>query len=115
MDWGQRRSAPGTRKLGQKFWHYLRRTETVSHMGFVAQRPTMRSNCRLARAEAVAASLWEVRRACAWHVAAGRLEIVAKIPAGPSYGDLRFNPCWDDLRGDKRFDKIVAAAKAASR
>jgi TolB-like protein len=44
-----------------------------------------------------------------------QLEIVAKIPAGPSYGDLRFNPCWDDLRGDKRFDKIVAAAKAASK
>ncbi len=44
-----------------------------------------------------------------------QLEIVAKIPAGPSYGDLRFNPCWDDLRGDKRFDTIVAAAKAASR
>ena len=44
-----------------------------------------------------------------------QLEIVAKIPAGPTYGDLRFNPCWDYLRGDKRFDKIVAAAKAASR
>jgi tetratricopeptide (TPR) repeat protein len=44
-----------------------------------------------------------------------QLETVAKIPAGPTYGDLRFNPCWDDLRGDKRFDKIVAAAKAASR
>jgi serine/threonine protein kinase/cytochrome c-type biogenesis protein CcmH/NrfG len=44
-----------------------------------------------------------------------QLEIVAKIPAGPTYGDLRFNPCWDDLRGDKRFDKIVAAAKAASK
>jgi TolB-like protein len=44
-----------------------------------------------------------------------QLEIVAKIPYGPSYGDLKFNPCWDDLRGDKRFDKIVAAAKAASR
>ena len=44
-----------------------------------------------------------------------QLEIVAKIPAGPSYGDLRFNPCWDSLRGDKRFDKIVAAAKAACR
>jgi eukaryotic-like serine/threonine-protein kinase len=43
-----------------------------------------------------------------------QLEIVAKIPAGPSYGDLRFNPCWDSLRGDKRFDEIVAAAKAAS-
>jgi hypothetical protein len=44
-----------------------------------------------------------------------QLEIVATIPAGPSYGDLRFNPCWDSLRGDPRFDKIVAAAKAASR
>jgi hypothetical protein len=44
-----------------------------------------------------------------------QLEIVATIPAGPSYGDLRFNPCWDSLRGDKCFDKIVAAAKAASR
>jgi TolB-like protein len=44
-----------------------------------------------------------------------QLEKVAKIPAGPTYGDLRFNPCWDDLRGDPRFDKIVAAAKAASR
>jgi TolB-like protein/thioredoxin-like negative regulator of GroEL len=44
-----------------------------------------------------------------------QLEIIATIPAGATYGDLRFNPCWDDLRGDKRFDKIVAAAKAASR
>jgi hypothetical protein len=44
-----------------------------------------------------------------------QLESVAKIPAHPPYGDLRFNPCWDPLRGDKRFDKIVAAAKAASR
>jgi eukaryotic-like serine/threonine-protein kinase len=45
-----------------------------------------------------------------------QLEIVATLPGlGPTYGDLRFNPCWDDLRGDKRFDKIVAAAKAATR
>jgi TolB-like protein/predicted Ser/Thr protein kinase len=44
-----------------------------------------------------------------------QLEIVAKIPAGPTYGDLRFNPCWDSLRGDPRFDKIVVAAKAASK
>jgi serine/threonine protein kinase len=45
-----------------------------------------------------------------------QLEIVATIPGlAPTYGDLRFNPCWDSLRGDKRFDKIVAAAKAASR
>jgi tetratricopeptide (TPR) repeat protein len=44
-----------------------------------------------------------------------QLEIVATIPAGPPYGDLKFNPCWDSLRGDPRFDKIVAAAKAAGR
>jgi serine/threonine-protein kinase len=44
-----------------------------------------------------------------------QLEIVATVPAGVTYGDLRFNPCWDSLRGDPRFDKIVAAAKAASK
>jgi tetratricopeptide (TPR) repeat protein len=45
-----------------------------------------------------------------------QLETVATLPSYvPTYGDLRFNPCWDDLRGDKRFDKIVAAARAANR
>ena len=44
-----------------------------------------------------------------------QLEIIAKIPAGPSYGELRFDPTWDSLRGDSRFEKIVAslAPKAA--
>ena len=56
----------------------------------------------------------------AWTGERGRaleqLEKVATLPGyGPTYGDLRFNPCWDDLRGDPRFDKIIAAAKAASR
>ena len=44
-----------------------------------------------------------------------QLESIATIPAGPPYGDLLLNPCWDSLRGDKRFNEIVAAAKAASR
>jgi eukaryotic-like serine/threonine-protein kinase len=45
-----------------------------------------------------------------------QLEKVATIPGlGPTYGDLRFNPCWDSLRGDPRFDKIVTSAKAAGR
>jgi hypothetical protein len=45
-----------------------------------------------------------------------QLEIVATIPGlGPTYGDLLLNPCWDDLRGEKRFDKVVAAAKATSK
>ena len=38
-----------------------------------------------------------------------RLEIVSKLPYGPSYGELRFDPEWDSLRGDPRFEKIVAS------
>jgi TolB-like protein/predicted Zn-dependent protease len=49
-----------------------------------------------------------------------QLEKVATVPGVlgglvPTYGDLLLNPCWDDLRGDPHFDKILAAAKAASR
>jgi hypothetical protein len=45
-----------------------------------------------------------------------QLEKIAAPPGcGPASGDLLLNPCWDDLRGDPRFDKIVAAAKAASK
>jgi serine/threonine protein kinase/tetratricopeptide (TPR) repeat protein len=36
-----------------------------------------------------------------------QLEIIAKIPAGPTYGELRFDPTWDPLRGDPRFEKII--------
>ena len=49
-----------------------------------------------------------------------QLEKIATIPGVlggfvVTYGNLRFNPCWDDLRGDPRFDRIVAAAKATSK
>lgn len=48
-----------------------------------------------------------------------QLEKAATIPGALdqalTYGDLRFNPCWDDLRSDPRFDGIVAACKAASK
>ena len=50
---------------------------------------------------------------CAWagetDLALERLEAVSKIPGGPSYGELRLNPMWDPLRGDPRFEKIVAS------
>ncbi|PYK78855.1 MAG: hypothetical protein DME37_09645, partial [Verrucomicrobia bacterium] len=50
---------------------------------------------------------------CAWagerELALEHLEVVARIPGGPSYGDLRLNPMWDPLRGDRRFEKIVAS------
>jgi predicted Zn-dependent protease len=39
-----------------------------------------------------------------------QLATLAKIPSGPDPGDLKFNPAWDVLRGDARFDEIVASA-----
>jgi TolB-like protein/class 3 adenylate cyclase/Flp pilus assembly protein TadD len=38
-----------------------------------------------------------------------RLEEAAKLPGFLSYGQLRLQPYWDSLRGDPRFEKIVAS------
>lgn len=50
---------------------------------------------------------------CAWagqrELALEHLTVAARIPGGPSYGDLRLSPLWDPLRGDPRFEKIVAS------
>jgi len=50
---------------------------------------------------------------CAWagerELALKQLEVVTKVPGGPSYGELRLDPMWDPLRGDPRFEKIVAS------
>jgi TolB-like protein/Tfp pilus assembly protein PilF/class 3 adenylate cyclase len=35
----------------------------------------------------------------------------ARLPYGPSAGELKLNPVWDDLRSDPRYDKIVADAE----
>ncbi len=37
-----------------------------------------------------------------------QLTIAAKLPGFLSYGELRLHPYWDPLRGDPRFEKIVA-------
>jgi tetratricopeptide (TPR) repeat protein len=37
------------------------------------------------------------------------LATAAKVPGYLSYGELRLDPIWDPLRGDPRFDKIVAS------
>jgi len=37
-----------------------------------------------------------------------RLMFLAKTPGGPDYGQLKFDPAWDAVRGDARFAKIVA-------
>ena len=38
-----------------------------------------------------------------------QLAIAARMPGPLSYGQLRLHPYWDPLRGDPRFDKIVAS------
>ena len=41
--------------------------------------------------------------------ALAQLNDAVKIPGYLSYGELRLDPVWDPLRGDPRFQKIVAA------
>jgi serine/threonine protein kinase/Tfp pilus assembly protein PilF len=38
-----------------------------------------------------------------------QLALSTRIPAGVSYGELKLDPQWDDLRGDPRFETIVAS------
>jgi tetratricopeptide (TPR) repeat protein len=37
------------------------------------------------------------------------LEYSAQVPGGIAYGELKLDPVWDPLRGDPRFEKIVAS------
>ena len=50
---------------------------------------------------------------CAWtgerELSLGQLEALTKTPGYHTYGDLRLSPLWDPLRGDPRFEKIVAS------
>ncbi|HYK50862.1 MAG TPA: tetratricopeptide repeat protein [Terriglobales bacterium] len=50
---------------------------------------------------------------CAWtgerDQAIQQLQTLARLPAGISYGEIRLDPFWDPLRGDPRFEKIVAS------
>ncbi len=39
------------------------------------------------------------------------LEPLSRNPAGAPYGELRFDPAWDALRGNPRFEQLVAAMK----
>lgn len=40
-----------------------------------------------------------------------QLEMLARIPSDINYGELRFNPEWDNLRGDPRFEKLIASLR----
>jgi hypothetical protein len=43
-----------------------------------------------------------------------QLKHAAAIPGDVSYGQLRLHPFWDSLRGDPRFEKIVASLAPAA-
>ena len=43
------------------------------------------------------------------NLALEQLAISAQKPGGVSYGNLKFDPLWEQLRGDPRFEKIVAS------
>jgi hypothetical protein len=36
-----------------------------------------------------------------------QLEKIVRLPRGPDYGELRFNPWWDEIRTDPRFDILL--------
>lgn len=39
------------------------------------------------------------------------LQEIVRLPNGPPAGNLKLNPGWDDLRGDPRFEQIIADAE----
>ncbi len=42
-------------------------------------------------------------------LACEQLAIATRLPGSLSYGQLKLLPYWDPLRGDPRFEKIVAS------
>lgn len=38
-----------------------------------------------------------------------QLKTSTELPTGVTYGELKQSPDWDSLRGDPRFEKIVAS------
>ena len=40
-----------------------------------------------------------------------QLTILSTVPGGPDYGQLRYDPAWDALRGDNRFARILETAQ----
>lgn len=45
------------------------------------------------------------------NLALEQLNTLSRIPGGPDYGQLRYDPAWDALRADRRFEEIIETAK----
>ena len=57
--------------------------------------------------------IMSLARIAAWigdkDLACQQLGIVIQLPSELTYGELKLQPWWDPLRGDPRFEKIVAS------
>ena len=66
-----------------------------------------------------AAMLSELAMIYAWvgdaSSAMDQLESLAKIPNGPYFGALKYDPAWDALRGDARFNAMLKELQAPSK
>ena len=58
---------------------------------------------RIAHLAMIAAWVGEKDLACE------QLAVVVQPPSNVTYGELKLMPWWDPLRGDPRFEKIVAS------
>jgi TolB-like protein len=83
--------------------------DTAKAFTIIERNAALRSN------DAMATTLFLVGRATIAvqtgdkDLAFAQLALSAQNPAGVTYGDLKLNPIWDPLRGDPRFEKIVAS------
>lgn len=49
------------------------------------------------------------------NAAMDQLAFLAKTPGGPAYGQLKYDPAWDALRGDARFNAILSELQPRSK
>ncbi len=119
--------------LGRDFWvgvvARLKGDETSARAAFMRARAQQEEEIRdhpdsivlLSDLGLIDAALGRKEEALTWtgerELALGQLEDFTKIPGEYTYGNLRLSPLWDPLRGDPRFEKIVAslAPKEAAR
>ena len=86
-----------------------RKEEALKEAQHVLERwPTTRNAVVAADIAPIVANafLWAGDRESTLHL----LEQFAKLPYGPTAGDLKLNPVWDELRTNSRFEEIVKNA-----
>ena len=49
------------------------------------------------------------------NAAMDQLLFMAKTPGGPAYGQLKYDPAWDAVRGDPRFNAMLAELEPRSK